>query len=83
MILAPSPQVGEVGEVLSLVLEEGVHVLDPVDSVLFLGHPGEIQVVQLPRVQGPVQGPFGQGNTEEGFSRPPQAGRGRACTPAG
>ena len=65
LVLRPLGEVGQVGRVLSLVLEELVDVLDRVDAKLLLGGAGEIEVVKFTGEDGAVQRPFRQRDAEE------------------
>ena len=65
LVLRPLGEVGQVGRVFSLVLEELVDVLDRVDAKLLLGGAGEIEVVKFTGEDGAVQRPFRQRDAEE------------------
>jgi hypothetical protein len=84
-ILAPFQQLSQVSGILAGLLEvhllpaeEPIHVFHRRDPEVLPGLCGEIQVVQLAGVEGPVQGPLGQGdfNARAGWSHGRQ-GRGQ------
>ena len=64
-------ELGEVGGVVGLVLEELVDELNGLDAVVLAGGLGEVEVVELLGEQGLVEGPLGEGDAE-----PLAAGRG-------
>jgi hypothetical protein len=66
LVLRPLGEVGQVGRVLCLVLEELVDVFDRVDAELLLGGVGKIEVVEFAGEDGAVQRPFRQRDPEQG-----------------
>jgi hypothetical protein len=64
-VLAAPVELIEILLVLSLVLEELVHVLHGVDPELLLRHLGEVEVGHLAGAEGAVQGPLREGDVEE------------------
>ena len=65
MIGGPLVQVGQVGLVFRLVLEELIDVFDGFDAKFGFCDLGKVQVVQFAGEQGLVQRPFGQRDLEQ------------------